>query len=76
MTAHSRLAPTLVDSIRKALTSNALPGETADFGRESERDAAEFLAAVAAKRQAGELALRIESSGGRPQADADRDRQR
>jgi glutamate dehydrogenase len=64
MTAHSRLAPTLVDSIRKALTSNALPGEVAGFDRESERDAAEFLASVAANRQPGELALHIESRGG------------
>jgi glutamate dehydrogenase len=64
MTAHSRLAPTLVDSIRKALTSNALPGETAGLDRVAEREAAEFLAAVAAKRQPGELAVHIESSGG------------
>ncbi|MEO7603352.1 MAG: NAD-glutamate dehydrogenase domain-containing protein [Sphingomicrobium sp.] len=64
MTAHSRLAPTLVDSIRKALTSNALPGETADLSRDSEREAAEFLAGVAAKRQLGDLAVHIESSGG------------
>ena len=64
MTAHSRLAPTLVDSIRKALTSNALPGETAGLGRDSEREAAEFLASVAARRQPGELAVHIQSSGG------------
>lgn len=64
MTAHSRLAPTLVDSIRKALTSNALPGETAGLTRESEREAAAFLASVAAQRRPGELALHIESTGG------------
>ncbi len=64
MTAHSRLAPTLVDSIRKALTSNALPGETSGLARDSEREAAEFLASVAAKRQWGELTLKIESIGG------------
>ena len=33
MTAQPRLPKTLVDSIRAALTTNALPGETADFDR-------------------------------------------
>jgi glutamate dehydrogenase len=64
MTAHTRLDPPLVESIRKALTGNALPGETHGLTREAERDAAEFLADVAAKRSRGELALRIESTGG------------
>jgi glutamate dehydrogenase len=64
MTAHTRLDPPLVESIRKALTGNALPGETQGFTHDSERDAAEFLAEVAAKRRRGELALKIESTGG------------
>ena len=64
MTAHMRLTKTLVDSLRKALTNNALPGETKGLGRESERAAAEFLAQVAAQRKPGELALAIESTGG------------
>jgi glutamate dehydrogenase len=64
MTAHTRLDPPLVESIRKALTGNALPGETHGLSREGERAAAEFLADVAAKRRSGELALRIESTGG------------
>ena len=64
MTAHMRLAKPLVESIRKALTQNALPGETHDLDRESEREAAEFLAQVAAKRKRGELALEIEPTGG------------
>src|SRR3954469_6900590 len=64
MTAHTRLDPPLVESIRKALTGNALPGETQGLTREAERDAAEFLAAVAAQRKPGELALAIESTGG------------
>jgi len=64
MTAHSRLDPPLVESIRKALTGNALPGETQGLSREAERDAAEFLADIASKRRKGELALRIESTGG------------
>src|SRR3954452_12111545 len=64
MTAHTRLPKPLVESIRKALTRNALPGETKDFTRENERDAAEFLASVAARRRPGVVELAIESTGG------------
>src|SRR5215213_6841175 len=64
MTAHVRLAKPLVESLRKALTGNALPGETQGLSAEAERQASEFLAQVAAKRQRGELALSIESIGG------------
>ena len=64
MTAHTRLPQPLVESIRKALTRNALPGETHGLSREAERAAAEFLAHVAERRKRGELALAIESTGG------------
>jgi glutamate dehydrogenase len=64
MTAHTRLDPPLVESIRKALTGHALPGETQGLSREAEREAAEFIAEVAATRRRGELGLRIESVGG------------
>jgi len=64
MTAHTRLDPPLVESIRKALTGNALPGETQGLSDEAERDAAEFIADVAAKRRRGDLALQIQSTGG------------
>src|SRR5438067_9704804 len=64
MTAHTRLDPPLVESIRKALTGNALPGETQGLSRDAERDAAEFLADVAARRRRGELAVAIQSTGG------------
>jgi len=64
MTAHTRLDPPLVESIRKALTGNALPGETQGFSREAERQAAEFMTDVASQRQRGELALSIQSTGG------------
>src|SRR3954470_20540837 len=64
MTARMRLAKPLVDSLRKALTQYALPGETRGLNRDAERDAAEFLAQVAAQRKQGELALAIESAGG------------
>jgi len=42
------------------LTGNALPGETQGFTRETEREAAEFLAELAASRKPGELALSID----------------
>jgi len=64
MTAHTRLDPPMVESIRKALTGNALPGETQGLSRDAEREAAEFLTDVAARRKRGELALRIQSIGG------------
>src|SRR5690242_7183541 len=64
MTAHTRLDPPLVEAIRKALTGNALPGETQGLTRDAEREAAEFLAGIAAVRQRGELALKIQSTGG------------
>ena len=64
MTAHTRLPQPLVESIRKALTRNALPGETQGLSPEAEREAAEFLAQVAARRRRGELGLKIESIGG------------
>ncbi|MGH6659798.1 MAG: hypothetical protein ACREBM_09140, partial [Sphingomicrobium sp.] len=64
MTVHTRLAASLVELIRKALTKNALPGETESLTREAEREAAEFLAQVGAKRKPGEVALAIQSVGG------------
>ena len=64
MTAHTRLDPPLVESIRKALTGNALPGETEGFTREAEQEASEFLAKVAENRKRGELLVSIESTGG------------
>jgi glutamate dehydrogenase len=59
-----RLARPLVSSIRKALTQNALPGETEGLTAADERNAAEFLAGVGAKRKRGEAVIAIESTGG------------
>jgi glutamate dehydrogenase len=64
MTAHTRLARPLISSLRKALTQNALPGETEGLSDDAQHDAAEFLAKVAAKRSRGEVAMAIESTGG------------
>ncbi|MEO6255556.1 MAG: NAD-glutamate dehydrogenase domain-containing protein [Sphingomicrobium sp.] len=64
MTVHSRVAKPLVEALRKALTGHALPGETKGLSRDTEREAAEFLAGVAFRRRKGEVALAIESTGG------------
>jgi glutamate dehydrogenase len=64
MTAQPRLPKTLVDSIRDALTTNALPGETVGFDWEQQRKAAEFIASAAAVRPPRTTAIRIESTGG------------
>src|SRR3569623_607646 len=64
MTAHTRLDPPLVESIRKALTGKALPGEVQGLSRDAERDAAEFLAEVAAKRKPGAVDVEVQSMGG------------
>ncbi|MBA3577136.1 MAG: NAD-glutamate dehydrogenase [Sphingomonas sp.] len=64
MTAQPRLPKTLVESIREALTVNALPGETEGFDRKRAREAAEFIAATAAVRAPQTTAIRIESTGG------------
>jgi len=64
MTAQPRLPKTLVDSIRAALTTNALPGETEGFDRDQEIEAAEFIASVAAMRPPRSTAIKVESTGG------------
>jgi glutamate dehydrogenase len=64
MTAQQRLPKTLVESIRDALTTNALPGETEGFDREQQRNAAEFIASAAAVRPPRTTAIDVESTGG------------
>jgi len=64
MTALRLAAKSLVDSLRTALTSDALPGETASFGPAEQQKAAEFIADVALVRSPGEIAIRVESTGG------------
>ena len=64
MTALRHAAKSLVDSLRTALTSDALPGETAHFGDIEQQKAAEFIADVALVRAPGEIAIRVESTGG------------
>jgi glutamate dehydrogenase len=64
MTAQPRLPKTLVESIRAALTTNALPGEKEGFDRKQQREVAEFIASAAAVRPPRTTAIKIESTGG------------
>ena len=64
MTALRRAAKSLTDSLRTALTHDALPGETAGFGPAEQQQAAEFVADVAIARAPGQVAIRVESTGG------------
>ncbi|MGF1550712.1 MAG: NAD-glutamate dehydrogenase [Sphingomonadaceae bacterium] len=54
----------LIAELEKALLEGALPGETAGLGGEALTDAAEFIAAVAARRPPGIALVRLESAGG------------
>ena len=59
-----RASGTLVETLRGELTRGALPGETEGFTPAEQEEAAAFLAAVAARRQPGEVLIRLESRGG------------
>ncbi|MDP9086251.1 MAG: NAD-glutamate dehydrogenase, partial [Pseudomonadota bacterium] len=64
MSAPSRVAASIVGTLRKALLAHGLPGEIAGFGTPEQTEAAEFIAATAAERSPGTVAMRLESSGG------------
>jgi len=64
MSAPSRVAASLVGTLRKALLAHALPGEIAGFGKAEQIAAAEFIGATAALRRPGSVALHLESTGG------------
>ncbi|HVF36977.1 MAG TPA: NAD-glutamate dehydrogenase domain-containing protein [Sphingomicrobium sp.] len=64
MTATTRAAAATIDGLQQALVSNALAGELDGFGADEQAQAAAFLAEVAAQRRAGELAIKLESTGG------------
>ena len=64
MTAHTRLDPPLVESIRKALTGNALPGETQGSPAKRSGKRPNSSPRWRPTRKPGELAIAIESTGG------------
>ncbi|MCY7398985.1 MAG: NAD-glutamate dehydrogenase, partial [Sphingomonas bacterium] len=64
MTATTRAGSATIERLRDALLGNALPGELDGFTRDEQVAAASFIADVAACRRRGELAVRLESTGG------------
>ena len=64
MTAHNSVDESILGSLREALLGHGLPGEVEGFGEAEQQDAATFIAATAAQRRPGDLAMRLESSGG------------
>jgi len=64
MTVITRPVAATVDGLQQALVRNALAGELDGFGAEDQAEAARFITDVAAVRKPGELAIRIESTGG------------
>ena len=64
MTATTRAGSATIERLRDALLGNALPGELDGFTHDEQVEAASFIADVAAQRRRGELALRLESTGG------------
>jgi glutamate dehydrogenase len=64
MAAQPVVDESLVDALRDALVSNALPGELDGFTAEDRSEAAAFVAQVAARRKPNELALQMKSVGG------------
>jgi glutamate dehydrogenase len=64
MTVTTRAATATIDGLQQALLSDALPGELDGFTADEQVAAARFLADVAAQRRPGDLAIRLESTGG------------
>ncbi len=64
MTAPTLGASAITERLQRALLGNALPGELDGFGAAEQDEATRFVASVAAQRKPGELAMRLESTGG------------
>ncbi|WP_260482739.1 NAD-glutamate dehydrogenase [Sphingomicrobium flavum] len=64
MASGARANDKLAKTLHKALEGSALPGELEGMGKSELAEAAQFLAATAAKRKKGELAIDVESMGG------------
>ena len=64
MAADPRASQSLADAYSSALLDGALPGETEGFSAVEQQDAGAFIASVAAQREPGKIALRLESVGG------------
>jgi len=64
MTVLTRPKAATIDGLQEVLLANALADELEGFNSEDQAEAARFIAEVAAQRRPGELAIRLESTGG------------
>ena len=64
MIAQDSVDESIRGSLREALIGHSLPGEVEGFGEQEQRNAAAFIAETAAERRSGQVAIRLESSGG------------
>ncbi len=64
MTAITRLGAATIDRLQQALLANALTDELQGFELADQVEAARFIADVAAVRRPGDLAIKVESTGG------------
>jgi glutamate dehydrogenase len=53
-----------IDGLQQALLDNALPGELQGFDADAQAEATRFISEVAVKRLPGEVAIKVESTGG------------
>src|SRR6187551_1014513 len=64
MTVITRPRAAAIDGLQDVLLANALADELEGFSAEDQAEAASFISDVAAQRRPGELAIRLESTGG------------
>jgi glutamate dehydrogenase len=64
MNANTRAKVATIDGLQQALLENALGGELQGFDAAAQADATAFITEVAAQRLPGEVAIRVESTGG------------
>ena len=64
MTVITRAKASTVDGLQEALLANALAGELDGFSSADQEEAARFIADVAGRRRRGQVAIRLESTGG------------
>ena len=64
MNATTRAKIATIDGLQQALLDNALAGELQGFDAEAQAEATRFITEVAAQRSPGEVAIKVESTGG------------
>ena len=64
MTATTRASTATIHGLQQALLTNALAGELEGFDSTEQAEAARFLSDVASARRPGDIAIKVESTGG------------